>query len=50
MQGAVCISGEGPKELDPAVGKKEAILGVVCLEEGSRGAQLKLCLFNGAME
>jgi len=48
MKGAVSISQEGPKKLDPAVGKEEAIPGVVSLEEGSRGTQLQLCLFQGA--
>jgi len=35
MKGAICISKEGPKKLNPAVSQEEAILGVVRLEEGS---------------
>jgi len=37
MKGAVCISKKGPKELNPAVGKEEAILVVVGLEEEGNG-------------
>jgi len=40
MKGTVCISKEGPEELDPAVGKEESVLGVVCLEERSGGTKL----------
>ncbi len=40
MEGAICISKEGPKKLNPAISHEEAIPGVVCLEEGSGGAKL----------
>jgi len=41
MKGAVHISKEGPKELNPAASKEEAVLGVVRLEEGSGGTKLQ---------
>ncbi len=40
MEGEVCIGKEGPKELDPAVSQKKAILGVICLEERSGDTKL----------
>jgi len=50
MEGAVCISKEGPKKLNPAVSKEKAISGVVRLKEGSGGTKLQLCLFQVATE
>jgi len=50
MKGAVSISQEGPEELDPTIGKEEAILDVVCLEAWSGGTKLYLCLFQGVEE
>jgi len=40
MKRAVCIDKEGPKELNPKIGKEEAILGVVHLDEMGGGAKL----------
>jgi len=43
MEGAVCISKEGPKKLNLVVSEEESIPGIVCLEEGSGGTSKK-CL------
>jgi len=50
MKGAISISKERPKKLDPAIGQDEAILGVVCLDKRSGGTKLYLCLFQLAVE
>jgi len=39
-------SQEGPKELNPTIGEKEAIPGVVCLEDGGAIPNLNCCLFH----
>jgi len=40
MKGALHVGKEGQKELNPTIGKEEAILGVVHLDEMGGGAKL----------